>query len=277
MKISAILCTCNDSRFLISWLERVIKARYDEVIIVDDCSTDETVELLKTLMEQGHVFRLFLNKNKGLYNATMLGVAEAKNEYVTLLATDDYPQGFYNLKMLEKDIICYSSFVIKENKQYLRRLFPFDAYVSPQYLEKIFRAGYGHKICMAAPIIKKEVIQKCWHGGGKYLTCNFDFMCNLYAMFNTGFLWLAEPKYTYRSYPNSYGFSGKSNEIKKSFKIIDNFMKESLPEEKYLMFKRSNVFKMQANQLSILNKLPKFIREMIYRKFYSYDWRIEKL
>jgi teichuronic acid biosynthesis glycosyltransferase TuaG len=71
-----------------------------EVIVVDDHSSEETVTILKKLVEKygGLGFRChFLEKNGGVSNARNLGIAAATGDYICFLDADDawHPQKLF--------------------------------------------------------------------------------------------------------------------------------------------------------------------------------------
>ncbi|GMN90259.1 glycosyltransferase [Francisella sciaenopsi] len=62
-----------------------------ELIVVDDCSTDETISYLKALSETDARVRFFQNqKNSGACVSRNKAIIEAKGEYITGLDDDDY-------------------------------------------------------------------------------------------------------------------------------------------------------------------------------------------
>lgn len=59
-----------------------------EIIVVDDGSTDDTVRVLKPLMEQGGIQYIYQD-NQGESSARNRGIAEAKGQYIAFLDSDD--------------------------------------------------------------------------------------------------------------------------------------------------------------------------------------------
>ena len=60
-----------------------------EVLIVDDGSTDDTVDLVKPYLEKDARFRLLQKTNGGLSSARNYGIGNARAEYIALLDGDD--------------------------------------------------------------------------------------------------------------------------------------------------------------------------------------------
>jgi len=77
-----------------------------EVIIVDDGSTDETVEVLKAY---GDKIKTIVQENKGAAAARNRGIQEASGEYLTFLDADDS----YQCENVEKKLL-----FLNENPQY---------------------------------------------------------------------------------------------------------------------------------------------------------------
>lgn len=62
-----------------------------EIIVVDDCSTDETESYLKSIVEQDQRIRYFIkDKNSGACVSRNIAIAEARGNYITGLDDDDY-------------------------------------------------------------------------------------------------------------------------------------------------------------------------------------------
>ena len=62
-----------------------------EVIVVDDCSTDNTKKILEKIAAKDNRVSLHFNeKNRGTYNNRNLGLSKAKGKYFTVLDADDY-------------------------------------------------------------------------------------------------------------------------------------------------------------------------------------------
>ena len=109
---------------------------------------------------------------------------------------------------------------------------------------------------------------------------NFDGMFFFFAAFNEGIVNHGEHLVMYRSYPNSFGACVDPQKTKDAIDIIEGFYAKypHIAERAH----ESGIFSQKAQFLSSfalknIMKLPKFMRVMFYKWFYSYDWRIEKL
>lgn len=92
--VSIIITAYNYERYI----ERAIRSCLDqslpktqyEVIVINDCSTDNTVKILENYNDDVRVFNL--KKNVGLAAARNLGVQKALGQFVVFLDADDYIQ-----------------------------------------------------------------------------------------------------------------------------------------------------------------------------------------
>jgi glycosyltransferase involved in cell wall biosynthesis len=283
-KISIIIVNKNDSRFLIHLISEFKKQGADDIIVVDDNSTDDSYYLAK---ESGADKVIKKTGNPGPFSSFIEGIKEAKHINVSCWSSDDLPINGYMNKMQEltkkhpcKDLYTCNAIVEREGKHYQRTLFPFTSYVSPDYMVKIFKNGHAKSLNLIGSVMKRDLPLFCWENGGKHLPLNFDGMFFFYGAFNRGIINHGEHLVMYRSYPNSFGAVVDPQKTQDAINIIEGFYCKypHIAERAH----ESGIFSQKAQFLSSfalknIMKLPKFMREMFYEWFYSYDWRIEKL
>lgn len=109
MKVSVIIPTYNRASVLPRALDSVIKQTYkaDQIIVIDDGSTDETHDLIKSKYSQ---IDFISQKNKGVSAARNVGIEKVINDWVCLLDSDDS----WQTDKLEKQVQA-----IKEKPDYL--------------------------------------------------------------------------------------------------------------------------------------------------------------
>ncbi len=114
MKFSIIIPNWNGEHLLKKNLSAVLATNADEIIIVDNDSTDNSVEFIKQL--KSSIIRIIeLKKNYGFSYACNLGAKEAKSEVVILLNNDVVPEKNF-LKPLVKDFEDKKVFAVSLNE-----------------------------------------------------------------------------------------------------------------------------------------------------------------
>jgi glycosyltransferase involved in cell wall biosynthesis len=94
--ISVLITTYNRENYVKEAIESVQSSTFQdyEVVIVDDCSTDKTVSIIKEIIKKDSRFKLFVNEqNVGDYPNRIIAANYAKGEYLKYLDADDkiYP------------------------------------------------------------------------------------------------------------------------------------------------------------------------------------------
>ena len=91
MKVSIIIPVYNCERYLDRCVESVLQQTYRniELILVDDGSTDDSVERLREIMQEDDRIILLQQVNAGAGAARNRGFAHSRGEYVIFLDSDD--------------------------------------------------------------------------------------------------------------------------------------------------------------------------------------------
>lgn len=158
MKISIIIPIYNVEQFISKCLESVMQQTFTdfEVILVNDGSTDKSIEIAKQFAENDARFRIITQDNKGLSGARNTGVKEAKGNYVFYLDSDDYlvPKA---LELLVKAAEKYQADAIQGNFYYD---YPDHLLLNKQQKEK--EVVYTRDEAMMALLQHKTVLNFAW-------------------------------------------------------------------------------------------------------------------
>ncbi|MCX2743396.1 glycosyltransferase family 2 protein [Mangrovivirga sp. M17] len=106
MKVSVIIPVFNASLYLTRAVESVlIQPEVDEIILVEDDSTDDSLVICQMLASKYDKIKLFRHKdgvNKGAGASRNLGLLNATNEYIAFLDADDYylPERFFDTQKI---------------------------------------------------------------------------------------------------------------------------------------------------------------------------------
>lgn len=92
MLISIIAPVYNTAIYLHTCIESILNQTYSniEVILVDDGSDDESLEICKEYSKQDSRVRVIANEHQGLVTARKSGVKSAKGEYCIFVDSDDW-------------------------------------------------------------------------------------------------------------------------------------------------------------------------------------------
>lgn len=89
---SVVIPTYNRAKLIPATLESVFSQTYTdyEIIVVDNCSTDNTEEILKPLVAAGKIKYIRHEKNYERARSRNTGMENARGEFLTLLDSDDF-------------------------------------------------------------------------------------------------------------------------------------------------------------------------------------------
>ena len=89
-EISIVVPLYNSSLFIAECIDSILAQDFQnfELILIDDNSTDDTVEICNKYLEDKRV-RLFTNGRKGVSSARNLGISKSQSIYITFIDSDD--------------------------------------------------------------------------------------------------------------------------------------------------------------------------------------------
>ncbi len=139
--VSIITPTYNSAKYIAETIQSVQNQTYSnwEMLIVDDCSTDETLAIVKEKSEVDSRIKWFkLDKNSGPGLARNKGIENAKGDFMTFLDADDIwfptfiensiktikevniPFVFSSYKRSDEELnFVYSDFIVPQKVNYL--------------------------------------------------------------------------------------------------------------------------------------------------------------
>lgn len=89
--ISVIIPVYNGEQWLQECLDSVTGSSYTDldILIIDDGSSDHSVEICRKRAETDHRIRVFEQNHAGVSNARNFGIEQAKGEYISFVDCDD--------------------------------------------------------------------------------------------------------------------------------------------------------------------------------------------
>lgn len=125
VKVSVIVPNYNHAKYLRQRIDSIIEQTFSdyEIILLDDCSTDNSREILLTYQDNSHLSHIVFNKeNSGSpFLQWEKGIQLAKGEYIWIAESDDYASPFfleYTVNALESHpgaTVCYTDFYIVDS------------------------------------------------------------------------------------------------------------------------------------------------------------------
>lgn len=191
--VSVVMCTYNGAEFIREQLDSIISQTYPiyELIIQDDCSTDETVAIIKEYMEKYSFIKLYINEhnlgfNQNFKNACM----KASGDFVAISDQDDvwFPE------KLEKQVakigyydICCSPCLrgyTQENSKFTETKVCFE--------RQLFCGILGHTMLCRRSFIQH---QEYW-----LPSIYYDWSLSLHGYLNNGIIAVEEPLNLHREH-----------------------------------------------------------------------------
>jgi glycosyltransferase involved in cell wall biosynthesis len=90
-KFTVVIPVYNSENTISETIESVLNQTYkaNQIITVDDGSTDKSAELIKNLQDKHSEIEYYYQPNRGVSTARNLGISKAKNDYIFFLDADD--------------------------------------------------------------------------------------------------------------------------------------------------------------------------------------------
>lgn len=95
IKVSIVLLTYFHEKYLERMLQSIISQKFDaryEIIIADDCSKDNTINIIKEWQEKYPeiIYPILNQENQGICRNEYNGLMQCRGKYITISAGDDY-------------------------------------------------------------------------------------------------------------------------------------------------------------------------------------------
>ena len=256
---SIIMTNYNHSRYLPVALQAILSQtwRPSEVLVIDDGSTDNSVEVIEQFAERDSIIRLIRNdRNRGVAYSCNRGVELASGEYLLFSAADDYVMPIFlerSLSLLgqypEAGLSCCDSAALDENSGVMRE-YKADITEKPTYFspEEVVELGKTKRFTVGGQantvLVKRSALTELEITGNYFLSdlksgCDF-FPFNVIA-FRYGICYVPETLAVFRITLGSYSSSNK-----KYGREICQRMLELIYSDKYRdvrpMFRDSEIF-----------------------------------
>ncbi|PLY07524.1 MAG: glycosyl transferase [Arcobacter sp.] len=221
MKISVIIPTYNRANFLLSAINSIKSQTYriDEIIVVDDGSSDNTKEVLKN-----QNIKYIFQENKGVSSARNRGIKESKNDWIAFLDSDDIwekekIEKHINIHKTNQNIFCsYTDETWNRNGKTIK-LKPYQEKEEPTFLNSLRLC----KIGVSTFFCHKNIFEKVGYFDEELLVCeDYDLWLRILKDYEIKYI---NEKLTLKK-------AGHKNQLSFETKLIDTYRIKSL--EKHL-------------------------------------------
>ena len=275
--LSILMTNFNYSRYLSHALDSILHQDYNklEIIIVDDASTDNSVEIIKGYIVRGLNIKLFINSvNIGTCKSAQKALTMAQGEYILSLGSDDMimPNVIRkSMRFIQKhsDVGIFTAipgifYGDMANKLFFKPMgtAEYRIFSNQEIIKTLLKTKYwfpGHSV-----IIKKKYVIK--YGGYKETFQHFtDFILHMRIAINHGLAYMPIPLSCMRI--NSNSFSLKKRTLNEKFQLFQIIMDEVRLDKE---------FDNKVKKSAVLNHLRgEFLLFLIFRpKYWTYIYPI---
>lgn len=265
--VSVVMATYNGAEYVAEQVYSILNQTYRdfEIIIVDDCSQDATVEIIKKIFsERGFLnYRLVVNNNNmGVTKSFEKGVIESKGKYIAISDQDDiwFKEKLYKcVDALEKNNanIAYSPSLILNGYNKTSSVYP-----RTGNFKKLFAILMHNNARGATILIEKDFVVGCIPFSSHDL---YDKWIYFLGLLYGRIIHIDDPLQYYRIHKNNfigdkYRYRSKENLIKKIISTICFY------EELYAHVccnKNVNPWFSQNEVLSEINKIINFKKDTL--------------
>lgn len=269
--VSIAMTTYNGAQFLEDQINSILQQTYSniELIVVDDCSTDNTYELLESFLSKDKRIHIFKNKNNiGFVKNFCKAISLCSGDFIALSDQDDIWEDWKIEKQINSikdfDLLCTNSLLIDEYNNSLgltmKETLCFTEIPSNQdYLFKYLchkNFVQGSTILATSAFLKEQIKEVNQFSDFLF----HDHLFALKASINNGIIYLPDCTIRYRQHgeqvTKNLNTVNKNKEDKNYKKIID-----------ILLFVKS--FNLSMNQIIYVNDTIKYYKELHKKTVYT--------
>tara|TARA_R110000765_G_scaffold336654_2_gene426983 strand:+ start:775 stop:1731 length:957 start_codon:yes stop_codon:yes gene_type:complete len=244
--LSIIIPLYNAENYIVETIHSVLREIPDnvEVIVVNDGSTDNSIELIKNkFSSQLNAGKLLLleQPNSGVSVARNTGIDQSKGDYITFVDADDllfedyYTSVFSVIKSLSPDIIDigFRRFSDKEDLSNNPDMFTYNKFGALKTSEAINNV-FAHAVFYSwARIIKRTVLGELRFPAGVNFCEDMIFLYQLYQKSATIYH-IDKALYAYRDNPAGATRNIKPDYLDAMLSLYKKLIKDKRPEINYL-------------------------------------------
>jgi glycosyltransferase involved in cell wall biosynthesis len=284
-KVSVIIPNYNHASFLRQRIDSVLNQTFQdfEVIILDDCSTDDSINVIELYRIHPKVTHIIYNKkNSGsAFKQWVKGIEISQGKYIWIAESDDWAENnllealLYPLESNEALGIAYGNSNWVDDKNVLKKSLSiyqstFQKNGKQEIIEKLLK--YNTIQNASACLIRKEMALKSLSGIENFKACG-DWYFYINVLKKSDLYYTAEILNNFRWYrDNTSNNSIKSGlNIKEGFKIVKSF---NYREIKLSKEEKLSILKFWNQSLSKVYKRPyRFLSlTLLFLSLYKFNY-----
>lgn len=288
--VSVIMPNYNKGKYLEDTLNSILSQTYKnlEIIIVDDGSTDNSLEVLRRYERYDNRIQVYYNEHLGKIEALNYGVSKANGNYIKIWGSDDYMQEYVIEELIKEcinqDVIAHNCVVTDEHLNITNNSF----IDMKEYIEEEISIGRiieGKGFPSGLYFMKKKIVNLLYPLDSS-ISYEDWYIYMILALNNIQIKYIDKSLGMYRQVPNS-AFGGVNNfgkkiyryRAKRDIRMLEFFI-NILPSEHISIAKRrisvltlstkGRLLDILKSQHSIDTKMKIMVKRYLYEVYYLY-------
>jgi succinoglycan biosynthesis protein ExoO len=294
IKVSVIIPAYNTETYIFQAIQSVLEQteKNIEVIVVDDASTDRTLEVVKTFIDKR--VKVFVNKqNYGRSYSLNIGFKEAQGKWLAILDSDDWfvQERLEQLLLIgdaeDADMMADNLYLIRDGDSKPWSTFLAESRVSINkikhikplfFIENDLPGQWSIPLGLTKPIIKRDFLIKHQIKVHQDIRVGEDFYLDTICLAHGArFIFVPKPYYFYRSRQGSLVTESKINLLNEYCQatryLLDNDLIKKNPDLEIALSKRIYLMEKIRPYFHVIDsieegRLLKIVMAMIYNPYF---------
>ena len=238
--VSIIIPNYNHGSYLEQRIQSVLDQSYEdfEIILLDDCSTDSSMDVINNYLENDKIVHFFLNdKNSDSpFGLWQYGIEKARGKYIWIAESDDWAADTFlaeTISVLENNevVLVHTNSMYYRSNEFRPNTW-WDSFKSENWTSNYIKDGkhilnkFGRFKCpvinVSSAVFRKDIIKENFYPFGYRYCGDWKFWIDVFMTGKVAFI--AKPLNTIRVHNTSATSNKKDNYLKKlneNIKVIN--------------------------------------------------------
>ena len=272
-KLSIIIPVYNVEKYLSRCLNSILTQTYKnlEVILIDDGSTDNSMNICKDYVKKDARFKLYTKENGGACSARKAALKYITGNYVTCVDSDDwiesnaYSDLMESVKLYNPDVVACSFWKEFEKFKIVRNDYLEEGYYSKEKLHMVMdKVNKKRPLCwqvisggLCNKIFKRNLFEKYQELVPNEIYIGEDMAVVLPMMFEIESLYICKiPYYHYCQNKKSSSWAWREGEFER-LKVLVEYLRHYYYKYKDIVYQRFILNSIYFAMIAIMYDLPK--------------------